>query len=137
MLVIDIDGDSSFQMTITEIATAVQQGLPVKVVVLNNQFQGMVRQWQELFFDRRYCYTRMTNPSFAKIAEAYGAKGMTVTDKADLPDAIHELLTGDAFTVADVHVEPEENVFPMVAVGKAIDEMDMGSRPEWDAESML
>ncbi len=137
-IVIDIDGDSSFQMTITEIATAVEQGLPVKAVVLDNQFQGMVRQWQELFFNRRYCATKMHNPNFAAVAEAYGAKGMTITDKADLSEAIRELLASEVFTVADFHVEPEENVYPMVAVGKALDEMDMGSMPEWtQTESMV
>ncbi len=136
--VIDIDGDGSFQMTITEIATAVEQGLPVKAVVLDNQFQGMVRQWQELFFDRRYSATRLHNPDFAKVAEAYGAKGMTISDKADVEDAIRELLASEIFTVADFHVEPEENVYPMVAVGKALHEMEMGAMPEWKpAESML
>jgi len=138
MTVIDIDGDGSFQMTITECATAVEQGLPVKAVILANQFQGMVRQWQELFFDRRYCATRLHNPDFAKIAEAYGAKGMTISDKADVGDAIRELLASEIFTVAAFDVEPEENVYPMVAVGKAIDEMEMGSMPEWTpTESML
>jgi acetolactate synthase I/II/III large subunit len=136
--VIDIDGDGSFQMTITEMATAVEQALPVKVVILNNQFQGMVRQWQEFFFDRRYCATRMHNPDFAALADAYGAKGMTIADKAELSDAIRELLASEVFTVANVHVEPEENVYPMVAVGKALDEMDMGAMPEWEpTESML
>ncbi len=138
MTVVDIDGDSSFQMTITEIATAVEHGLPVKAVILNNQFQGMVRQWQELFFDRRYCHTRMANPDFARIADAYGAKGMAVSDKAELSDAIRELLASDVFTVASFQVEPEENVYPMVAVGKALDQMDMGAMPEWEpTESML
>jgi acetolactate synthase-1/2/3 large subunit len=138
MTVIDIDGDGSFQMTITEIATAVEQGLPVKAVILDNQFQGMVRQWQELFFERRYCATKLHNPDFAKVAEAYGARGMTITDKADVGDAIRELLASEIFTVADFHVEPEENVYPMVAVGKALDEMEMGAMPEWEpTESML
>jgi acetolactate synthase-1/2/3 large subunit len=136
--VVDIDGDGSFQMTLTEIGTAVEQGLPVKVVILDNQFQGMVRQWQELFFSRRYSATRLKNPNFAKIAEAYGARGMTVTDKADVADAIRDLLKSDVFTVADFHTEPEENVYPMVAVGKALHEMEMGAMPEWKPqESML
>lgn len=136
--VIDIDGDGSFQMTITEMATAVEQGLPVKAVILDNHFQGMVRQWQEMFFDRRYSATRLHNPNFAAVAEAYGAKGMTITDKADLGDAVRELLASEGFTVADFHVEPEENVYPMVMVGKALDEMDMGAMPEWEpTESML
>jgi acetolactate synthase-1/2/3 large subunit len=136
--VIDIDGDGSFQMTITEIGTAVEQKLPVKVVILNNQFQGMVRQWQELFFNRRYCATRLNNPNFAKVAEAYGAKGMTICEKADLADAVRELLASRTLAVADFHVEPEENVYPMVAVGKALHEMDLGAMPSWEpTESMV
>lgn len=136
--VVDIDGDGSFQMTITEIGTAVEQKLPIKVVIMNNHFQGMVRQWQELFFSRRYCATRLNNPDFAKLAEAYGARGMTIREKADVPDAVRELLASKVFTVADFHVEPEENVYPMVAVGKALHEMDMGSLPSWEpTESMV
>jgi len=136
--VVDIDGDGSFQMTITEIATAVEQKLPIKVVILNNGFQGMVRQWQEMFFSRRYCATRLNNPDFAKVAEAYGAKGMTIREKADVTDAVRELLASPMLTVADFHVEPEENVYPMVAVGKALHEMDMGALPSWEpTESMV
>jgi acetolactate synthase I/II/III large subunit len=136
--VIDIDGDGSFQMTLTEIGTAVEQQLPVKVVIMNNHFQGMVRQWQELFFSRRYCQTRLRNPDFAKLAEAYGARGMTIREKADVPDAVRELLASPGFTIADFHVEPEENVYPMVAVGKALHEMDLGVLPSWEpTESMV
>ncbi|MFQ6048914.1 MAG: biosynthetic-type acetolactate synthase large subunit, partial [Phycisphaerae bacterium] len=124
--VIDIDGDASFTMTMAELGTAVEQRLPVKVAILNNRFQGMVRQWQELFFDRRYSAVTMSNPEFSKIAEAFGAKGVTVTDKADVPGAIAEMLASDRCTVVDFHVEPEENVFPMVAAGKSLDEMELG-----------
>jgi len=136
--VFDIDGDGSFQMTITEIATAVDQKLPIKVVIMNNHFQGMVRQWQEMFFSRRYCQTRLTNPDFAKIAEAYGAKGMKITERADVADAVRQLLDSNVLTIADFHVEPEENVFPMVAVGKSLHEMNLGSLPSWEpTESMV
>jgi len=108
------------------------------VVILDNQFQGMVRQWQEMFFNRRYSKTRLHNPDFARVAEAYGARGMTISDKADVADAIRDLLASDILTVADFHVEPEENVYPMVAAGKALDQMDMGAMPEWEpTESMV
>jgi len=124
--VVDIDGDSSLQMTITELSTAVVHGLPVKVAVMNNGFQGMVRQWQELFFEKRYVATRMTNPDFARIAEAFGAKGIVCDRKADVPDAVAAMLAADEPTVVDFRVDPDENVYPMVAVGKALDEMDFG-----------
>jgi acetolactate synthase-1/2/3 large subunit len=124
--VVDIDGDGSFTMTLPELATAVEQNLPVKVVLLNNRFQGMVRQWQELFFDKRYSATRMKNPDFAGLADAFGAKGLRITEKADVPDGVRELLKTEGCVVADFHVEPEENVYPMVAVGKSLDEMELG-----------
>jgi acetolactate synthase-1/2/3 large subunit len=125
-MVVDIDGDASFTMTLPELATAVEQNLPVKVVLLNNSFQGMVRQWQELFFDKRYSATRMQNPDFSKLADAFGAKGLRITEKADVPDSVREMLETEGCVVADFHVEPEENVYPMVAVGKSLDEMELG-----------
>ncbi|HUW83439.1 MAG TPA: biosynthetic-type acetolactate synthase large subunit [Phycisphaerae bacterium] len=124
--VVDIDGDGSFTMTLPELATAVEQNLPVKVVLLNNSFQGMVRQWQELFFNKRYSATRMQNPDFARLADAFGAKGLRITEKADVRDGVRELLETEGCVVADFHVEPEENVYPMVNVGKSLDEMDLG-----------
>jgi acetolactate synthase-1/2/3 large subunit len=124
--VIDIDGDSSFLMTCNELATAAEYNIPVKVVILNNRFQGMVRQWQELFFDRRYSKTAMTNPSFARVAEAFGCTGMDLSDPKDIPDAIRQLLDTPGPVVMDVHVAAEENVYPMVAVGKSLHEMEMG-----------
>jgi len=124
--VIDIDGDGSFSMTMTELATIVRYEIPVKVVIINNRFQGMVRQWQELFFGKRYTATDMKNPDFAKVAEAFGATGISVTDKSQVRDAIETMLRTDGPVVADFLVEPEENVFPMVAVGKSLHEMEMG-----------
>ncbi len=124
--VIDIDGDGSFLMTCNELATAAEYRLPVRVVILNNHWQGMVRQWQELFFGRRYMASRMVNPSFAKVAEAFGCTGIDVRDVRDLPDAIARMLATPGPVVMDVHVEPEENVYPMVAVGKSLHEMEMG-----------
>ena len=106
--------------------TAVEQNLPVKVVLLNNRFQGMVRQWQELFFNKRYSATKMQNPDFARLADAFGAKGLRITEKADVPDGVREMLATEGCVVGDFHVEPEENVYPMVAVGKSLDEMELG-----------
>ncbi|MHC4672553.1 MAG: biosynthetic-type acetolactate synthase large subunit [Planctomycetota bacterium] len=125
-LVIDIDGDGSFLMTCVELATCAQYNIPVKAVILNNQFQGMVRQWQELFFEKRYSHSTMVNPSFSKVAEAFGCKGMEISEPKEVPEAIKELIAHPGPAVLDVHVEREENVYPMVAVGKSLHEMEMG-----------
>jgi acetolactate synthase-1/2/3 large subunit len=124
--VVDIDGDGSFLMTCNELATAAEYNIPAKVVILNNHFQGMVRQWQELFYEKRYVATPMTNPSFAKVAEAFNCTGIDVKDPTDLSDAIRRMLETPGPVVVDVHVEREENVYPMVAVGKSLHEMEMG-----------
>lgn len=124
--VIDIDGDGSFLMTCNELATAAEYQIPTKVVVLNNHYQGMVRQWQELFYEKRYMATPMTNPSFAKVAEAFGCRGIDVKDPQHLEGAIREMLDTPGPVVMDVHVDREENVYPMVAVGKSLHEMEMG-----------
>jgi acetolactate synthase-1/2/3 large subunit len=125
-VVIDIDGDGSFTMTLAELGTAVEQQLPVKVASLNNRYQGMVRQWQELFFRKRYMATKMCNPDFSKLAEAFGATGLCVTAKADVAEAVGQMLSTQGCVVADFQVEPEENVYPMVSVGKSLDEMELG-----------
>ncbi len=124
--VIDIDGDGSFLMTCNELATAAEYKIPVKVVILNNHFQGMVRQWQELFYSKRYTATVMVNPSFAKVAEAFGCTGIDVRDPKDLEGAIRQMLATEGPAVLDVHVAREENVYPMVAVGRSLHEMNMG-----------
>lgn len=124
--VIDIDGDGSFLMTCSELATAAEFQIPVKVAILNNRYQGMVRQWQELFFNRRYSKTAMTNPNFARVAEAFGCTGMEVSDPKDLSEAIRKWFETPGPVILDVHVAPEENVYPMVAVGKSLHEMEMG-----------
>ena len=124
--VIDIDGDGSFLMTCNELATVAEYQIPVKVVILNNHFQGMVRQWQELFYQRRYMATPMTNPNFARVAEAFGCKGLEVSDPKDLDDVIRTMLAEPGPVVLDAHVDREENVYPMVAVGKSLHEMEMG-----------
>ncbi len=124
--VIDIDGDGSFSMTMQEVITAVEYEIPVKVIVLNNGYLGMVRQWQEMFYGRRYSASTHPCPDLAAIARAFGAAGMTVTERGELADAIAEMLKTPGPVVMDVHTEPEENVYPMVASGKSLHEMDLG-----------
>ena len=126
--VIDIAGDGSFQMNIQELATVVQYNIPVKVMILNNQYLGMVRQWQELFYDRRYSYTEMPSVDFVGIAKAYGVPGICVTDPADVSDAIQQSLSHDGPFVLDFRIEREENVMPMVPAGAAINEMILGEK---------
>lgn len=123
-LVVDIAGDGSIQMNIQELATAVQYQLPVKVIILNNGYLGMVRQWQELFYGRRYSQTTLTgNPDFVKVAEAYGATGMRLTDPKDMKEGVRKAIETPGPVFLDVRVNPEENVFPMVPAGQAINRM--------------
>ena len=122
--VIDIDGDSSFNMTLTELSTAVMYNLPVKVVLLNNGFMGMVRQWQELFYNRRYSQSSLINPDFANLARAFGCEGMTVDKKDQVATALEQMLASTKPCVVDFRVDPEENVWPMVPAGKSLHEMD-------------
>ena len=122
--VIDIAGDGSIQMNIQELATAVQYNLPVKVMIINNGYLGMVRQWQGLFYKGRYSHTSMAvSPDFVKLAEAYGAHGIRVEKTEDVEDAIRRALaiTGPVFV--DFRVEPEEDVYPMVPAGAPINNM--------------
>jgi len=121
--VIDIDGDHSFNMTMTELSTAVEHELPIKVCILNNGFMGMVRQWQELFYGRRYSKSYLKNPEYEALAKALGAVGMTVEKKADVPKVVKQMLKEKQPCVVDFRVEPEENVWPMVPAGKSLDEM--------------
>ncbi|MGD2094131.1 MAG: biosynthetic-type acetolactate synthase large subunit [Phycisphaerales bacterium] len=122
--VVDIDGEHSFNMTMTELATAVEHELPIKVCILNNGYMGMVRQWQELFYGKRYSKSYLKNPEYEAIANAMGAVGMTVEKKEDVPKVIKKMLAEKRPCVVDFRVEPEENVWPMVPAGKSIDEMD-------------
>jgi len=128
--VIDIAGDGSFLMNSQELATAVINDIPVKVAILNNKFLGMIRQWQELFYDKRYSAARLdTSPNFTKLAEAYGALGIEVTKPGDVRSAIEEALDSDKPVVIDFQITPEENVFPMVPAGAAINEIiDYGEK---------
>ncbi len=122
--VIDIAGDGSIQMNIQELATAKQWGAPVKVAILNNNYLGMVRQWQELFYDRRYSATPMeVTPDFVALAKAYGAVGLRAKKKDEVEPVIKEALATDNLVIMDFVVNREEGVFPMVPAGKATTEM--------------
>jgi len=126
-IVFDIAGDGSFQMNIQELGTAVKNNINVKVAILNNSCLGMVRQWQELFYDKKYSHTILdNNPDFVKIAEAYGAKGLRITHRKDVEGALKEAIKTDAPFVLDFRVAPEENVFPMVPAGASLTEMLSG-----------
>ena len=123
-IVVDIAGDSSIQMNIQEMATAVQSGLPVKVVILNNGYMGMVRQWQELFYDKRYVSTCMDcAPDFVKLAEAYGAVGLRATKPDEVEAVLAKGLKIPEPVIMDFVVEQEEGVYPMVPAGAAITDM--------------
>ena len=122
--IIDIAGDGSIQMNIQEMATAVQYCLPVKIAILNNGYLGMVRQWQELFYDKRYACTRMEHtPDFVKLAEAYGAVGLRATKPGEVAEIIREALAIPKPVIMDFVVEKEESVYPMVPAGAPITEM--------------
>lgn len=121
--VVAVIGDGGFQMTIQELGTIFQSQIPVKIVVLNNEFLGMVRQWQELFFDRRYASTEMINPDFIKIAEGYHIQSRLVTKRSDLEEAVKEMLNSDKAYFLEVRVEKENNVFPMVPTGASVSEV--------------
>ncbi|MEW5898668.1 MAG: biosynthetic-type acetolactate synthase large subunit [Bacillota bacterium] len=122
-LVFDIAGDGSIQMNIQELATAVNYDLPIKVAILNNGFLGMVRQWQELFYNRRYSHTELSNPDFVKLAGAYGAEGIKVTEPAEVAPAIERAIKSSKPVLIDFVVEREENVFPMVPPGGSLNKM--------------
>ncbi|MFH1201852.1 MAG: biosynthetic-type acetolactate synthase large subunit [Candidatus Omnitrophota bacterium] len=122
-IVFDIAGDGSIQMNIQELATAVNNKVAVKVAILNNCYLGMVRQWQELFYKKRYSYTHLCNPDFVKLAESYGAVGIKVTKKEEVKPALKKALSIDNTVFIDFHIEKEENVFPMVPAGEAINRM--------------
>jgi acetolactate synthase-1/2/3 large subunit len=126
-VVIDIDGDASFLMTMSELATAAEYNIPVKIAILNNDFQGMVKQWQDLFYERRYSQTAMKNPNFSKMAEAFGIRGIRCDHKTDVAKTVKEMLDHKGPVVVDFYVEPNEHVYPMVPSGKGLHEMEMGT----------
>jgi acetolactate synthase-1/2/3 large subunit len=126
--VIDVSGDGSFQMNSQELATLVQYRLPVKIVILNNNFLGMVRQWQQLFFDKRYSQTCMELPiDFVKLAEAYGASGFSTADPAEVEAVLRKGLETPGPVIMEFKVSREENVMPMVPAGKGLNEMVLAS----------
>jgi acetolactate synthase I/II/III large subunit len=122
--VVCLAGDGSLIMTVQELATCVDEAIPVKVFLMNNGYLGMVRQWQELFWDRRYSSVKMgSSPDWVKLAEAFGAKGMQVTEKGELVGAFKEALAEDGPVLVDVRVTPEENCYPMIPAGQAARDM--------------
>ena len=121
--VIAIVGDGGFQMTIQELGTIFQNDVPVKIVLLNNEFLGMVRQWQELFFEKRYASTHMVNPDFQTIVSGYNIKSRLVEDRSELKDAVQEMLDSKESFFLEVRVGKENNVFPMVPTGASVSEI--------------
>jgi len=121
--VVAIIGDGGYQMTIQELGTIFQQKVPVKIVVLNNEFLGMVRQWQQLFFDKRYASTEMTNPNFVAIAKGYYIDAKKVTKREELADAVKEMIASDSAYFLEVCVEKEGNVFPMIPSGASVSDV--------------
>ena len=125
-IVFDIAGDGSIQMNIQELMTAVDNKVNVKIVILNNGYLGMVRQWQELFYDKRYAFTKIGSPDFVKLAESFGAVGIRVKKKEDIKNALKKAIETPNVVLIDIIVEEEENVFPMVPAGAAINRMIEG-----------
>lgn len=119
-------GDGGLQMNIQELGTIMQSDIPVKIVLLNNNYLGNVRQWQELFFNRRYSCTVLANPDYMKIAEAYGINSRRVTEREELGEAINEMLNYEGAFILEIGCQNEENVWPMVALGCAVDEVRLG-----------
>ena len=120
-------GDGGIQMTIQELGTIAQEQLPVKIVILNNDFLGMVRQWQELFFEKRYSFTEITSPDFVKLASAYGISGAVVSDRKDLEPAMKAMLDCKGPYMLEVKIEKEDNIFPMVPAGATVSHCLLGA----------
>ena len=126
-----IAGDGGFQMTMAELATLVENKIPVKFAILNNNFLGMVRQWQEFFFDKDYVATEYSrNPDFVKLAEAFGMLGLKVTEKKQVKSAIQKAMDYDGPALIDFVVEEEENVYPMIPAGQSVENLIEEPNPE-------
>ncbi len=121
--VVAVIGDGGYQMTIQELGTIFQTGTAVKIVVLNNDYLGMVRQWQQLFFDKRYASTEMTNPDFVMIAQGYNIEAKRVTERSQLNEAVKEMIASDHPYFLEVCVEKEDNVFPMIPTGASVSDI--------------
>ena len=133
-LVIDIAGDASVQMTMQEISTAIQYGLPIKVFILNNEWMGMVRQWQQLLHGERYSHSYSASlPDFVKMAEAFGGVGIRAEHPDELDDKIREMIASPKPVLFDCRVTKEENCFPMIPSGKAHNEMILGETGDAEA----
>lgn len=120
--VVAIIGDGGFQMTLQELGVIMQEKIPVKILILNNEFLGMVRQWQQLFFDKRYAETVIESPDFVKLADAYGVKGKSISAREDLESSLKEMIHSKESFLLEVMVEKEGNVFPMVPTGASVSE---------------
>jgi acetolactate synthase-1/2/3 large subunit len=116
-------GDGGFQMTMAELATLVQEELKINIAIINNGYLGMVRQWQEFFYERNYQSTPLLSPNFAKLAEAYGIRSAVVTERSQVVPAVHSAREHDGPVLIDFQVEQEDSVYPMVAAGAALHEM--------------
>ncbi|MFP4060509.1 MAG: biosynthetic-type acetolactate synthase large subunit [Bacteroidales bacterium] len=124
--VVVVIGDGGFQMTIQEMGTIFQTGAAVKIIILNNNFLGMVRQWQQLFFDRRYSSTELVNPNFIKLAEGFGIEASKVTERKDLSKGVETMLKHQGPYLLEVAIEKEDNVFPMVPTGASVSDILLG-----------
>jgi acetolactate synthase-1/2/3 large subunit len=116
-------GDGGFQMTMSELATIVQENLKVNIAIINNGFLGMVRQWQEFFYEKNYEATPLVNPNFVKLAQAFGIKSMAVKQRADVIPAVRAARAHEGAVLLDFQVEQEDTVYPMVAAGSPLHEM--------------
>ena len=114
-------GDGGLQMTEQELGTIQAYGLDVKIILLSNNVLGMVRQWQELFFEKRFSETDLVNPDFIKLAEAYGIKGRRINSRSELKEAVEEMMQYDGAYILEADVEKEEMVFPMTPTGQSVD----------------
>jgi acetolactate synthase-1/2/3 large subunit len=121
--VIAIVGDGGFQMTLQELGTIMQEAIAVKIIVLNNGCLGMVRQWQELFFEKRYSAATLENPDFVAIAKGYGIAGQRISERNEMHSALDGLLAASGPYLLEVRVSKEENVFPMIAAGASVSEI--------------
>lgn len=114
-------GDGGLQMTVQELGTIMQYGTPVKIILLNNNFLGNVRQWQSLFFNNRFSMTEMANPDFGKLCEAYGIEYLSVATRADLPEAIRRMVCSPRAMLLNVNIDETDMVFPMTPPGSPVD----------------
>ncbi len=122
-VVISVSGDGGFQMNIQELGTIMQEGIDVKILILNNGYLGMVRQWQEMFFDGRYSFTNMDNPDFTTIAKGYGIESKRISERSEVDEALYEFINSKGSYLLEVIVEKESNVFPMIPTGASVSEI--------------